>query len=254
MKLAICLTASVFTTTAFGAPGRIVVNADEWTLSDSGNWGQSVENFALNIAEFLTNQSTGANVLAYSQNFGLTGNTLANAMTSAGHSWTVDNSSAFELSLLQQYDAVYLGGRINGNDPDAQVLVDYVNSGGNVFLMGGSGTTGGYGGNPVLEAAAWNPFLNEFGLAFSTAYDAGSGTFNPEDTDHPIFQGVDALFQSVGQGIIDLNNNDDTAQTFLNFLTAGDETRGRYAVYEIPAPSGLSLLACAGLLARRRRN
>ena len=212
-----------------------------------------VGNFVLNIAEFLTDQSSGADVLAYSQNFGLTGSNLANAMTSAGHSWTVDTSATFDLALLQQYDAVYVGGRINGIDPDAQVLVDYVNGGGNVFIMGGAGSTGGYGGDPVLEAAAWNPFLNEFGLAFSTVYDAGSGTFDPVDTDHPIFNGVDGLFQSVGQGIIDLDNNDSRAQTYLNFLTSGDETRGRYATYQIPAPSTISLLACAGMAARRRR-
>jgi len=254
MNLAICITGTLLASSAFAAPGRIVVNADEWTLSDSANWAQpDTGNFVLNIAEFLTGQSSGSDVLAYSQNFGLTGSNLANAMTGAGHNWTLDTASSFDLSLLQQYDAVYVGGRVNGIDPDAQVLVDYVNGGGNVFIMGGAGSTGGYGGNPVLEAAAWNPFLNAFGLAFSDVYDAGSGTFNPEDSDHPIFDGVDGLFQSVGQGIIDLDNTDDTALTYLNFLTTGDETRGRYATYEVPAPGTLSLLACAGLAARRRR-
>lgn len=259
MKLVLCIAGTLVTTAGFAPagviqPGRIVVNADEWTLSDSGDWGQpGTGNFVLNIAGFLTGQSEGANVLAYSENFGLTGTNLANTMSNAGHSWTVDNSSTFDLALLQQYDAVYVGGRVNGSDPDAQVLVDYVNNGGNVFIMGGAGTTGGYGGNPLLEAAAWNPFLNEFGLAFSMAYDAGSGLFDPEDTDHQIFDGVDSLFQSVGQGIIDLDNTDDRARTFLNFQTAGDETRGRYAVYEVPSPSGLSLLAITGVFTRRRR-
>ena len=71
--------------------------------------------------------------------------------------------------------------------------------------------------------------------------------------DHPIFDGVDSLFQSVGQGIIDLDNMDNRARTFLNFQTSGDETRGRYAVYEIPSPSGLAMLAIGGLILRRRR-
>jgi hypothetical protein len=234
--------------------GRIVVNADEWTLSNSANWGAAGSGaFAVNIAEYLTGQSSGANLLAYSQNFGLTGSFLADAMTNAGHTWTVDSASTFDLALLQQYDAVYVGGRIDGADPATQPLIDYVNGGGNVFIMGGCGTTGGYGGNPVLEAAAWNPFLNAFGLAFSTVYDAGSGTFDPVDTDHPIFGGVDQLFQSVGQGIIDLDPGDDTAQTFLNFIVNQTETRGRYAVYEIPAPSALALAGIGAVAVTRRR-
>lgn len=254
MKLAICIAGTLLTSSAVADPGRIVVNADEWTLSNSANWGApDIGSFTLNIAEFLTGETSGANVLAYSQNFGLNGSSLANAMTNAGHAWSVDVSSEFTLSLLQQYDAVYVGGRVNGVDPDAQVLVDYVNGGGNVFIMGGAGTTGGYGGNPVLEAAAWNPFLNEFGLAFSEQYDAGSGNFDPVDSDHQIFAGVDVLFQSVGQGIIDLDTNDDRAQTYLNFLTNGDETRGRYATYQVPSPSTLPLLAFAGLSVRRKR-
>mgnify|MGYP001179134679 CR=1 FL=1 len=239
---------------AMGAHGRIVVNADEWTLSDSGTWGAGGAGvFSVNIAEFLTGQASGANLLAYSQNFGLTGSNLANAMTGAGHTWTVDSSSPFNLALLQQYDAVYLGGRIGALDLPTQPLIDYVMGGGNVFLMGGCGSTGGYGGNPVLEAAAWNPFLNAFGLAFSTVYDAGSGTFDPEDSDHPIFNGVGGLFQSVGQGIIDLDPNEPTSHTYLNFIVNQTETRGRYAVYEVPAPATAVVLIGAMAVARRRR-
>lgn len=254
MKAHALLIGSLCATSAIAQPGRIVVNADEWTLSNSANWATpDTANFARNIAEFLTGAPSGANLLAYSENFGLTGSNLANEMTNAGHSWTVDTSSAFTLELLQNFDAVYVGGRVGGSDPDAQVLADYVNAGGSVFIMGGAGSTGGYGGNPVLESDAWNPFLNAFGLAFSNTYDAGSGTFDPEDTDHPIFAGVDGLFQSVGQGIIDLDNTDDRARTFLNFQTVGDETRGRYAVYEIPAPGSLGALALCALIAPRRR-
>ncbi len=239
---------------AMGAPGRIVVNADEWTLSNSADWGAAGSGvFAVNIAEFLTGQTTGANLLAYSPNFGLTGSNLATAMDNAGHTWTVDSASTFDLALLQQYDAVYVGGRIGVTDPATQPLIDYVNGGGNVFIMGGCGSTGGYGGDPVLEAAAWNPFLNAFGLAFSTVYDAGSGTFDPVDADHAIFAGVDALYQSVGQGIIDTNLGDTAGRTYLNFDVTPSETRGRYAVYEIPAPATLPVFAGAMLAAGRRR-
>lgn len=231
MKTVLCL--ALATSTALANPGRIVVNADEWTLSNSANWSAAGSAaFAPNIAAFLTGMPSGANILAHSENFGLTGSLLASAMANTGHTWTVDTAQPFTLATLSQYDAVFVGGRVNGADPDTQPLIDYVNAGGSVFIMGGCGSTGGYGGNPVLEAAAWNPFLNAFGLAFSQVYDAGSGTFDPPDTDHPIFAGVDALFQSVGQGIIDLDPDDDAAVTFLNFIVNQDETRGRYAVYD----------------------
>lgn len=236
MRHAACLALAVSASAALAAPGRIVVNADEWTLSNSGDWSAAgCTAFAPNIAAFLTGMPSGASMMVYSENFGLTGSILALAMLNAGHAWTVGNAQPFTLNLLMQYDAVFVGGRVSAADPDPQVLIDYVNAGGNVFIMGGCGYTGGYDGNPVVEAAAWNPFLNTFGLAFSTAYDAGSGSFNPVDTDHPIFAGVDALYQSVGQGIIDLDPDDAAAVTFLNFIVNQDETRGRYAVYDANA-------------------
>jgi hypothetical protein len=232
VRTALCIVLAA-SSTALAAPGRIVVNADEWTLSNSGDWSPAgCTAFAPNIAAFLTGMPSGASMMVYSENFGLTGSILALAMIDAGHAWTVGNAQPFTLGLLMQYDAVFVGGRVSAADPDPQVLIDYVNAGGNVFIMGGCGYTGGYDGNPVVEAAAWNPFLNAFGLAFSTAYDAGSGSFNPDDTDHPIFAGVDALYQSVGQGIIDLDPDDAAAVTFLNFIVNQDETRGRYAVYD----------------------
>jgi hypothetical protein len=88
--------------------GKIVLANDEWTLSDYG-YGQSVSDpgvFATNVASWFTDGTTG-NFLAYSSNFGLTGSSLANSMTSTGNSWTVSTSTTFDLATLSAYDGIF---------------------------------------------------------------------------------------------------------------------------------------------------
>jgi hypothetical protein len=91
------------------AQGKIVVANDEWILSDSGTGAPNDPGvFALNVANFFSG-STGS-FLAYSGNFGLVGNSLANTMTGAGYGWTVSTAAPFTLATLQNYNAVFLGG------------------------------------------------------------------------------------------------------------------------------------------------
>jgi hypothetical protein len=59
-------------------------------------------------------------------------------MTSAGHSWTVSTAVTFDLPTLLQYEGVFLA----GNAVDNQVLINYVNNGGNIYLAGGTGWGG----------------------------------------------------------------------------------------------------------------
>ena len=228
--------------------GKIVVNHDEWTLSDSG-FSQAADAgvFAVNIAGFFTGTGTGS-FLAYSNNFGLTGSSLANAMTGAGHSWTVDMSVDFDLATLSGFDAVFLG----GPPADNAVLIDYVNAGGNVYLMGGTGV-----GGAVNEANAWKAFLNAFGLEFSTAYNGVGGLLSISSA-HEIFDGVSSLYQNNGNTILDVGPSDVGQRVYEN---------GLYAVFEgddegpgpepVPEPSTLLLigLGLAGMgFARRRRS
>ena len=67
------------------ATGKIVVNNDEWTLSDLGfQQGPDTATFALNVASWFTGGTPGS-FLAYSTNFGLSQSSLAAAMNGAGH-------------------------------------------------------------------------------------------------------------------------------------------------------------------------
>ena len=115
--------------------GRIVVANDEWTLSNSGFFAPNDPGiFATNVASWLGGAGP-RDFLAFSNNFGLTGSSLASAMTGAGHTWTVTTASAqFALANLQNFDGVFLG----GNAPPgtlagySQILQDALNTGGDV--------------------------------------------------------------------------------------------------------------------------
>ncbi len=234
------------------ASGRIIVMSDEWPLSNA-NFGapHSAPQFARNAALWLNNGTTGS-FLVYSSNFGLTQSLLAAEMTGAGHSWTVSTAQPFSLALLQQYDGVYLAGRVGGQDLNNQVLIDYVSGGGSVYLSTGCGTTGGYGGSAPLEAAAWNPFLNHFGLALHTTYNVAAGAIVPTVNDtHPIFQGVGSLGISVGQGILDLEPASENNKLWVPFVTGG-VTYGRVATV-IPGPGAIALTLVGLPLGLRRR-
>lgn len=178
--------------------GKIVVNHDEWTTTDFGfSQAPDTGQFVSNVASWFTGGTTG-NFLAFSNNFSLTGAQIASTMTGAGHSWTVSTGVDFSLPNLLQYEGIFLA----GNPADNSVLTDYVNAGGNVYLMGGTGLGGAF-----AEAARWNTFLNAFGLNFGAPYNGVSGVL-PITSSHPIFAGVSALFQNNGNSVSEVNPTD----------------------------------------------
>ena len=225
---------------------RIVVNHDEWTLSDGGfNRAPDTGTFATNIADWFTDNQPG-NFHAYSTNFGLTQGSLANVMTNAGHTWTTGTNISFNLPTLLTYDGIFLG----GNAVDNNVLIDYVNAGGNVYLMAGTGA-----GGPVGEANRWNTFLNAFGFEYATVYN-GLGGNTPISSSHPIFSNVNAIYSSNGNSIIDLEPSNSANQVLV---TSGGQ--GLIAVYDgnpitpVPTPAAvLPGLLGMGFSAIRKRN
>ena len=227
--------------------GKIVVTNDEWTLSDSGFSGlNDPGQFALNVANWFT--GSAGNFLVYSNNFGLTGSSLATVMTGAGYGWTyaaTPGNPNPTLPYLQGFDAVFLAGNAVNN----QTLIDYVNGGGNVFLEGGTGV-----GGSAAEAAQWNAFLNAFGLGYGTVYNGVGGDIEIISP-HPIFVGVDHLYQNNGNDALDINILDPRGQVLVTSATSG---HGLYAVYEsvsVPEPGTLLLLggALLGLFGMRRK-
>ena len=177
--------------------GNIVVNSDEWTLSDPGfSAAPDAERFVLNLASWLTGGKKGK-LHAYSNNYGLLGRRLANALRAAGHTFTSAANIPFTLDALMEYDGIFLA----GNTADNDVLIDYVRAGRGVYLAAGTGW-----GSAASEARRWNRFLGTFGLALRERYDGVSGKLPAQD-DHPLFDGVGSLFYSNGNDIVALDPN-----------------------------------------------
>ena len=230
--------------------GRIVVNHDEWTTSNAGFASAGAANttaFVQNVASFLAGGPGPANILAYSTDFSLTQSSFANALTAAGHTLTVTTAITFDLPTLLGFDAVFLAGQPGAN---TTVLTNYVNAGGGVYLAAGTFL----GGTATGEANAWNPFLNNFGLALQGgSYNGVIGTLAVGGS-HPIFTGVSSLYYNNGNTVVPFGVNPN-AQIVEQTASGA----GLIAVFddlaEIPEPTAWLLMAsglCAlGLLRRR---
>jgi choice-of-anchor A domain-containing protein len=180
-------------------PGRIVVNNDEWTLSNSGfSQNANAAAFARNVAQWFTGGRPGR-FLVYSNNFGLRESALAAAMTQAGHSWSAGTSVPFTLATFQQYDGVFFGGTYT---IDIQVMTQYVQQGGNIYVMAGTGT-----GGASYEASVWNPFLQAFGLRYGSVYNGVCANVAGTAA-HPVLAGVPSLYYCNGNSVQRLSATD----------------------------------------------
>jgi hypothetical protein len=186
-SLLLCAALSAALLSAPASAGVVIVNHDEWTLYT----GPNAAAFGANIANYFAG-GPGGNFLIYSNNFGLNNSTLINAITSAGHTVTVNTGVTFDLPTLSAYTGISLGGYIGAYN--ATVLTNYVNGGGHVYLAGGTGAI-----SP--EETLWDSFLNNFGFDFGTSYNGISGNIAPS-TSHPIFAGISSLYYDNGNTVI----------------------------------------------------
>ena len=108
---------------------------------------------------------------------------LAGAMAAAGHQWaTTAFPASLTLTALRPYDGLFVA----AVPADCQLLIDYVLGGGNVYVAAG---TGGFG-SAASEAAAWNPFLEQFGLRFHDVWSTALLTAVPVSETHDVFEVV----------------------------------------------------------------
>jgi hypothetical protein len=199
------------------AQGRIVVAHDDWTLSDQGfASAPTTGQFVRNLADWFTGGLPGT-FRAWSNNSAYTETQLALTMSTAGHTWVVSTTGTFDLATLQQYDGLFVGGYAVGIDPD--VLTQYVQAGGNVYVCAGM-----LGGS--FAANAFNPFLANFGLAYAPAYN-GIGGLHAISSAHPIFAGVPGLYGANGNSVSLTANPPAAAQVLVT-----QSGQGLFAVFD----------------------
>ena len=207
-----------------GAPPlmKIVVNENDWPLSSKGfeYCSEGATTYCTNVAKWFVGKGNKGNFLAYSTNYGVNSAQLKNAMEGAGHTWTLDATVPFTIESVKQYDGIFL----SGNVADNQVLIDYVNGGGNVYLCGG---TGAVAGGAAGEAEQWKSFLNAFGFEFEGKSYNGSNGARPIADTHPVLAGVTQLYFDNGSAINDIKP-DDTA----NGILVSYDTGGAIGVYD----------------------
>ncbi len=235
--------------------GFIVANNDEWTLSDQGfAAAPAAATFVNNVTNLFTGDQAGS-FLAYSNNFGLSGQSLRDAVEGAGHTWTVSTAVTFDLPTLNNYDGIFLGG--TPGLADQQIVIDYLQGGGNVYVMAG---TGAYGGS-AQEAAAWNQVMALAGLRFDDNWCCLNVNTAPDDGSHPLLAGVPNLYFSYGNQIIDLDTPGTNGEILFSYQGNGMLALGyfgtlppdsQYSPVPAPALPGLFMLGLLLLKLARR--
>jgi len=217
------------------AAGKVLVSNDEWPLSDYGyQRAPDAARFALNVADFFTGGGRPGRFLVYSTNHGLTGTRLAATMTGAGHSWTIKDPDTAPDEDFTPYDAVFVG----QNFVAAHRLTDYVNGGGNVYVVSGTG----FGAVDI----GWNAFLSAFGLAIASRSNGLSGAVAIQSA-HPLFACVHSLFMIAGNSV----SVDNTYPGGMVVARAGGQ--GLFGAFTaITLPMEIRTAACSDDVSLRR--
>jgi PEP-CTERM motif len=231
--------ASILTLSATAFAGSLIVNNDEWPLSNSGfsaAGGSNAATFAQDAALFLTGTGSGANIWIDSDNFGLNQSSLQTAL--GAYTLTDSGFSTFTLATLQNYSAVFLGGD-NLTGAEETALIAYINGGGGVYIA--AGTAGIGTGSAADEAAQWNAVINTFQLSLASVYN-GLDADIATNSVSPVLNGVSQLFYDNGNSVSSLGPN--------GVIISSSGQQGLIGVYSssaaaVPEPSTMLLMAGA---------
>jgi hypothetical protein len=231
----------LFTILVLGAFSTVALKGDIIVGDDVNTFGSFLaganeDQFAVNVANFLTSGHATKNLLLFEATPGDGSrdysSTVLSALSSAGFNVTVTTNYA---SSLSGFDAAFVAEQFPSiNFVNNTSLINFANNGGGVYLVGGVGPDAG------VEAAGWDSFLNNYGLALALTYN-GFSNF-PITSSNQIFNGVTSLNVGNGQSIIDLftNPNAQIVQTF-----AGQNVVATVHVplaASVPEPAAFSLL------------
>jgi hypothetical protein len=187
--------------------GKVFVSGDEFALSDVGfGKAPSARAFAQNLASWFSGGKPGK-FHVFSTNFSLTQGSFHAALRAAGHTVTINIAAPFNVQALLAYDGIFVG----GNAADNNVLIEYVKSGGCVFLNAGTGVGGAAG-----EANQWKTFLNAVGLRLEPVYDSFKGNFKPPQ-EHPVLKGVTELYCCNANPVTDIDPESPANQVVSGF-------------------------------------
>jgi hypothetical protein len=229
--ISICVFAVAWSGAVEVKAGNIVVGHDVNTLGTFVA-GTNEATFAVNVANFLTAGDATKNLLLFEATPGDGSRdyspVVLSALSAAGFNVTVTTNYAMSFNGFNAIFAAEQFPAINFLNNNA--MINYVNSGGGVYLAGGVGN------DPSVESAGWNTFLNQFGLAFATQYNGINNV--PITSSNPIFAGVTSLNSGDGQSIIDLGTNPNAQ------IVQFDGNQGVYATVSsaVPEPSSFVLL------------
>ncbi|MFN7898208.1 MAG: hypothetical protein ACK5N0_00890 [Synechococcaceae cyanobacterium] len=176
--------------------GKLLVLHDEYMLSDHAiQQAPDTETFINNIAKVLTDGKGGRFLDAstyYTTNPTVQGTALEKSLSSPPYAFKRDRSASLDLNTLRNYEVVFIG----GEQVDNQMLIDYIKLGGSVCVIAGTG----HGGSES-EAAGWNQLLAAFGLRLESSYNDITGVRSVTSSTHPLFAGVNSLYQYWGQTV-----------------------------------------------------
>ncbi len=133
------------------------------------------------------------------------------------------------LAIANQYQGIFLANDAVPND----LLINYVNNGGCVYVGAGSGGTD-------HDSDLWNDFLSAFDINLDSANNHIEG-LQSIDSHHPVFLDVNTLYQNNGN-LISLKN----AQSSIAQLISNTHYTGLYAIadlgrYAMPGGPNLEL-------------
>lgn len=235
--------------------GTLVVSGDEWQLSNSAYdpyYLAGTTAFANSLADVFG----GTTYLLLTGNNGIPQASLsqiAAQFTSLGK--TVSYSTSFSLAVASGYDAVFHFGQIVSPTD----IAAYVNGGGGAYISLGSGQYG----NPVSEAAHWNPMLAQFGLIAGNSWFTDAGFVRANVVLGP----TTSLLWGYGQSIEKLTPESGSVSFIRANFPGRPEVRGLVganiepkppiAVPGVPEPASWALMIAGfglvGAVSRRRR-